>query len=278
MADERPKFYAPPVVETALSVQFNGLPGYSTAHAGWFWKEYLAKLQGSPFGNWNQVVDAPRVEDQFERFGADDAWPAPFAMKLLPPSQSHRTQIIRSDREQLIQIQDSRFILNWKKQSGSYPKFRPLLEEFRILLHAFESFATDANFGTIQYNQWEIAYIDHLKKGEMWESARDWSKIFPGLSMPCARINHLLSAGDETVSADWRFSLAGQRGRMYISLRQLRISPSDQEVLSVTFVGRGPVTTSTTWEQGFEIAHEALNETFLAVTSPEAHERWNKRA
>ncbi|OLB29539.1 MAG: hypothetical protein DMG41_37135 [Acidobacteria bacterium] len=40
----RPKFDAPPVVETVLSVQFSSLPGFATAHAGWFWKEYLEKL------------------------------------------------------------------------------------------------------------------------------------------------------------------------------------------------------------------------------------------
>ncbi len=278
MADERPKFHAPPVVETALSVQFNSLPGYSTAHAGWYWKEYLEKLQAEPSWNWTQATDAPRVDDQFERFGADDVWRPPFTMRQVPPSQPQRTQIIRADGERLIQVQDSRFILNWKKQSGSYPKYRPLLEEFRAALTAFELFVDKAGLGKLQYNQWEIVYIDQLKKGEMWESARDWSKIFPGLSMPPARVNHLLSEGDETVSADWRFSLAHQRGRMYISLRQIRIPPSGQEVLNVTFLGRGPVTILTTWEQGFEIAHEALNETFLAITSPEAHKRWNERA
>lgn len=277
MAHGWPKFDAPPVVETALSVQFANLPGYSTAHTGWFWKEYLEKLEEQPSRRWSQAVDAPRLEDQFERFGAEDIWVPQFAMKVLPPSQSQRTQIIRSNGERMIQVQDSRFILNWKKQAGAYPSFEPLLQEFGTMLHAFETFSVEAGFGTLRYNQWEIAYVDQLKKGDMWESARDWSKIFPGLSMPPVRVNQLLSTGDETMSADWRFSLADRRGRMYIALRQLRIPPSNEEVLNVTFVGRGPVTASQTWEQGFEIGHEALNETFLAITSPEAQERWKER-
>ena len=40
---ENIKFGAPPVVETALSVQFNPLAGFTTAHAGWFWKDYVEK-------------------------------------------------------------------------------------------------------------------------------------------------------------------------------------------------------------------------------------------
>src|SRR6266404_5886030 len=130
MAQSRPKFEAPPVVETVLSLQFASLPGYSTAHAGWFWKEYLEKLAEGSSLRWSQAVDAPRLEDQLERCGADDKWVVVPQVKLLPPSQSQRTQIIRSDGERMIQVQDSRFVLNWKKQAGVYPSFEPLLHEF----------------------------------------------------------------------------------------------------------------------------------------------------
>lgn len=271
----RPKFDAPPVVETVLSAQFAPLPGYSTAHAGWFWKEYLEKLgEESPL-KWSRTVDAPRLEDQFERFGVEDMWGPQVQIRLQPPTQSNRTQMIRSDGERMIQIQDSRFILNWRKQSGAYPSFDPLLQEFRTLLHAFETFASEAGLGSLHYNQWEIDYVDQIRKGDMWESARDWSKIFPGLAMP--RVDQLVSSGDETMSADWRFSLADQRGRMYISLRQMRTPPSNEEVLNITFIGRGPVSASHDWESGFQLGHDALNETFLAITSPEAQTRWRKK-
>jgi uncharacterized protein (TIGR04255 family) len=272
----RQKFDAPPVIETVLSVQFASLPGYATAHAGWFWKEYLDKLTEESGLKWTQAVDAVRIEDQFERFGSEDIWGPPFSFKAIQGSQPNRTQLIRADGERMVQIQDSRFILNWKKQTGAYPSFKPLLEEFRTALHAFESFVAEAGFGNLAYNQWEIIYIDQLKKGEMWESARDWSRIFPGLAMPPVQ-TELLTTGDETMSADWRFSLANRRGRMYIALRQLRTLPSNEEVLNITFVGRGPVTATQTWEQGLEIGHEALNETFLAITSAEAQARWGKK-
>src|SRR5580704_4803227 len=106
MAQGRPKFDAPPVVETALSLQFSNLPGYSTAHAGWFWKEYLDKLTRESNFKWSQAVDAVRIEDQFERFGSEDIWGPQFAMRVMPPSQSHRTQMVRSDGERMIQVQD----------------------------------------------------------------------------------------------------------------------------------------------------------------------------
>jgi uncharacterized protein (TIGR04255 family) len=277
VAFAEPKFHDPPVVETALGVQFDNLPGYSTAHAGWYWRKYLETLGNESSLTWSKGTDAPRLEDQFERFGVDDMWGPQVAMRLLPPSQSHRTQVIRSDGERMVQIQDSRVLLNWQKRAGAYPKFGPLLEEFRTVLQAFESFVAEAGLGTLRMNQWEIAYVDQIRKGDMWQSSEDWGKIFPGLLPVASWSSHLLSGGAEAMSADWRFSLANQNGRMYVSLRQMRVPPSNEEVLSATFVARGPVTASMTWEQGLKVGHAVLNETFLGITSPEARDHWKER-
>lgn len=277
MVQGRPKFDAPPVIETVLSVQFTPLPGFTAAHTGWFWKEYLEKLGEGPSKEWSQAVEAPRLEEQFERFGTEDPWVVP-SMKLMQGVHSPRMQFIRSDGERMIQVQDSRFVLNWKKQTSEYPSFEALLPEFRSMLHAFESFAREARLGQLAYNQWELIYVDQIKKGDMWDSVRDWSRIFPGLTMPPASLDHAPRTGDERMSADWRFSLAKQRGRMYISLRQGWIQSSAEEVCNVTFTARGPVTESQSWEQGFELGHEAVRETFLAMTSPEAQEHWKRRA
>jgi uncharacterized protein (TIGR04255 family) len=167
--------------------------------------------------------------------------------------------------------------LNWKKESGAYPSFGPLLDEFRTLLQTFESFAHEAGFPPLTYNQWEVVYVDQLKKGELWDSARGWSKIFPGLSMPQLPDSTLLSSRDENVSADWRFAISDQRGRMYVSLRQAKIPPTNEEVLNVTFLARGPANDYESNLRGLELGHEVLNETFLAITSPEAQAHWNRR-
>jgi uncharacterized protein (TIGR04255 family) len=272
MPPDHPQFDRPPVVETALSLQFTPLVRYTGAHAGWFWKEYLDKL-GEGSKQWSQVAEVPKLPDQFERFGNEDVW-APRSVKFVQGLQSPRTQIVRSDGERMIQIQDSRFILNWKKQAGEYPSYDVLVPELRIIIHAFEAFAGEAGFGALQYNQWEVAYVDQLAKGELWETPRDWSKIFPGLTVPPAPVSE---AKDETMSADWRFAIPGQRGRLYMSLRQIRIPPSNQEVLNVTYVARGPVSAFHTWEQGLNVGHEAITALFLSMTSREAQAHWKRR-
>lgn len=271
MVQGRPKFAQPPVVETALSVQFTPLPRYTGAHAGWFWKEYLEKL-----GDWSQVVEMPKIPDQFERFGTEDIWVAP-SVQFLQGVQSPRTQIIRADGERMIQVQDSRLVLNWRKQAADYPSYDVLVPEFQTLLHALESFSAEAGFGALAYNQWEVVYVDQFKKGQLWESVRDWSRIFPGLSIP-VNVSEVPTTGDETMSADWRFSLAGHKGRLYVSLRQARVPPSNDEVLNVTFVARGPVNASQGWRQGLDFGHDSISAVFLSITSAQVQESWKKRS
>jgi uncharacterized protein (TIGR04255 family) len=269
------KFEMPPVVETALSVQFNSLSGFTAAHAGWFWKEYVEKLSDGPPKDWKQVVEAVRLPDQYEKFGVDDVW-VPAALKVTHGVVSPRIQIIREDRERMIQLQDTRFVLNWRKQSAPYPKYETLLPEFRNMLHAFESFCGEVGWGVPAYNQWEVLYVDQIKKGTMWDSAGNLNRIFPALTRPPVSARYVPPSDDETLSADWRFSLEGRRGRLHLQFRQARLPQTNEEVVQLTTTARGPVTETQTWEQGLDFGHEALAESFLAITSPEAQETWKK--
>jgi uncharacterized protein (TIGR04255 family) len=269
------KFDAPPVVETALSVQFNALAGFTAAHAGWFWKEYIEKLGDGPSKEWKQATETARIPELFEKFGAEDLWALP-SFRMMPGVMTPRTQIIRADSERMIQVQDNRFILNWRKQTSAYPTYEILLPEFRNMLNAFESFCSEAAFGIPVYNLWEVTYVDQVKKGTMWDSVRNLNRIFPALGTPSVSNRHTPPSDDETISADWRFSLADRRGRLYIQLRQAKLQPSNDEVIQLTTTARGPVNETQSWEQGMNFGHDALRETFLSITSTEAQQFWKK--
>lgn len=273
--DENIKFGAPPVVETVLSVQFNDLAGFTSAHAGWFWKEYVEKLGDGPPNEWKQVTEAPRIQDVAEKFGAEEVWIAP-SVSLIQGAVSQRIQILRSDGERMVQVQSNRLILNWQKGASEYPTYETLLPEFRNMLNAFETFCSEAGFSAPVYNLWEVTYVDQVKKGTMWDSARDLNRIFPALAPSQVSFRHAPPSADERISGDWRFSLVDRRGRLYIQLRQAKLQPSNEEVIQLTTTARGPVSESQSWEQGLNFGHEAIRETFLAITSAEAKEFWKK--
>lgn len=115
MSNGLPQYDAPPVIETVLSTQFGRLPSFTLAHAGWFWKNYLDE-------SWVSAAEAARLGDVFERFGDERVW-TQHAIQFVPMgTESHRLQILRDDQERMIQVQNTRFIQNWRKREGGYRK------------------------------------------------------------------------------------------------------------------------------------------------------------
>jgi uncharacterized protein (TIGR04255 family) len=269
--DNLPKFDAPPVVETALSIQFSRLPGFSGAMAGWFWKEYLSK---EPDGaKWNKVLEAPRIEDEFEKFGDAEQF-VRFGLRV-GEIESQRTQVVREGDERMIQLQDSRFILNWRKRTSAYPSFEVVLQQFRSIYPAFQRFVIDVDKGPLEENQWEVTYVNHIPQGELWQTPRDWVAIIPATVFPSAPEG----LSGETLSANWRFGINGERGRLYVSVRHAKVNTSNEVVLQLTLTARGQIDVDKKWaaEQGFVIGHAAIVQTFTEMTSAEAHAHWKRR-
>lgn len=266
-----PRFDAPPVIETAISVQFARLAGFSTAMVGWFWKTYLSKIPGGE--SWTKATETVRIEDQFEGFGSTELWHQ-LAFRM-SPVEPQRTQISKVGDERLIQIQDSRFILNWRKQSGEYPSFDALVKEFRLIFPTFARFAADAEMGALEPNQWELIYINHIPKGDLWQTPKDWKNVLPFLSFPPTGIADISA---QTLSSDWRFGLSENRGSLYVGLRHAKVPPSTDDLMQLTLTARGPIDISKGWtlDDGLLIGHESIVRSFAAMTSGEAHKLWQR--
>ena len=137
MTKALPEFSDPPVVETVLGGQFDRL-GLSSALAGWYWKSQLSD-------KWTTSNDAQRLDDVFERFGDERKWADPAPRLRISQSPNSRLQIIREDGTRMVQVQDSRFIYNWKKnEESSYPSYQTLLHEFKDQVEKFSDFVQNS--------------------------------------------------------------------------------------------------------------------------------------
>src|SRR6266545_1380132 len=195
MPEPLPQFDEPPVIETVLGVQFDKLPDFSPAHAGWFWRESLPST-------WTKAKEVPRLPDSFERFGDEDRFGIP-GLALRAP-EPERIQLLQEDEERMIQIQDSKFILNWRKREGHrYPSYERLLPEFRKKFDAYRAFVMRSKLGELNINQWEITYVNKITKGQLWESTSDFARLFPGLCKAPPSDGFDL----DHLDCDWRFAL-----------------------------------------------------------------------
>ena len=269
MDDHLPEFGAPPVIETAIGVQFQPLPNYTTAHAGWFWREHLNPAA------WPKVTEVERLEDQFERFGDERKWGLP-GLRLRLGTSPDRTQFAPDDETRLVQIQNSRLIYNWRKRTGDYPRYSKLRSEFDSRFVEFSQFARDANLGELSLNQWEITYVNHIPKGDLWHAPEDWPKILPNLSIPVSR---LPGVSLDSLDTEWSLNLHGNLGRLHISLKHGRAgSPTGPEVLILQLTARGPMANTADLNTGLNLAHEFIVRSFTEMTSETAHKFWKRRS
>lgn len=275
VANGLPEYDEPPVVETVLGAQFARLSSFTAVHAGWFLKSQLD-------ASWTKTQEVPRIQDVFERFGSARIWLQNEIRLIQPGSQSSRLQIVRDDEERMLQLQDSRFIQNWKKGPGGagYPSYRKLLPEFKDYFSRFDAFALAEKLGSLQVNQWEITYVNLLPRGGLWNSPQDLPKIFPWFAMPVAGLDAVKEL-DAFGSGEWSFELADQVGRLYVSMAQVRIgSPVDgPETLNLQLTARGPTQPDKGVDlfRGLDIGHGAIVRAFTAMTSAYAHKIWKRR-
>lgn len=267
--EENLSFENPPVIETVISVQFRPIAGFTSGHFGWFWKQSLAP-------SWVKTVEAPCLPDQFERFGEQQILTPQAMFRFLDPNQPNRLQIVTSEDDRVVQLQNSRFIYNWRKRGAVYPRFKELCPEFLNKFGAFQGFLERAGLEPPSLNQWEITYINHINKGDLWQTTSDWSEILPGV-FPIPRGADEVRF--ESVAVQWHFEITPERGRLHVSAEHGR-SHEGGEVLVLQLTARGPVEPddpSRSLDAGLNLGHCSLVRTFARIASQKALDHWGIR-
>ena len=115
------KFERPPIVEVVCGLSFELPKPLTSAFIGLYWSkiksEYPNTLDQAPIpATFEGPVGAGNIELQFLQ---------------LPPLR--RTFFSSPDGRHLVQVQDDRFLLNWKKieDSDQYPSYANVIHKFR---------------------------------------------------------------------------------------------------------------------------------------------------
>jgi uncharacterized protein (TIGR04255 family) len=227
-----PNYLNPPVVEVILGVQFDRLHGFSNAHPGAFWNTL------DP-AEWPTVSDAPPLEPQFETFGESITWKGGQVQIRLTQDLSSRLQIKNRNGDRLIQVQNGRLHFNWLGQAGgSYPRYDKVRESFVWALQKFIEFIAAAKFGDFRPNQWEVTYLNHIPRGTVWNTPREWD--FFRLLGPLPEIEGLVQG--ESFGGEWHFIIPEHRGRLHVAWQHGRkTEPKEEELIVLTLTARGPL-------------------------------------
>ncbi len=208
-----PDFDDPPVVETVLGVEFAPLEKWSIPHFGLFWHEVRDEYPGFEV--------QPPLDSQIERFGREVRREArqPQMVKFEVLSQPPiRCWFIDQSGRRLLQVQNDRFVHNWRKvgPAETYPRYESIRPIFEREWERFCRFLESNALGTPEVRQCEVSYVNHLDQGKGWQTFADlgnviacWSGTPTGRFLPAP----------EDVGLKTCYLMPDNQGRLHIQLQ-----------------------------------------------------------
>lgn len=252
-----PHYENPPVAEVVMGVSFAPFLGtWRAPHLGLFWdriRDDFPRCEHVP-----PLGDAPP---------AAPGWPLP-----LP-----RTWFISGDESVLIQLQNGRFLLNWRRREGQqYPRYSQIKPWFEARLVQFRAFATQEGLGDVSVRECELTYINHVPHGGFVGSEGELGKILRDVSWKGDEDRFLPSPKETALK--WRFDLPHSRGILELDVKHALRQPGNTPLYLVELTARGSgQAIEGDVMQWFDLGHEWIVKGFADLTTERAQvELWRR--
>ncbi|MGB9077169.1 MAG: TIGR04255 family protein [Terracidiphilus sp.] len=253
MSEPLPEYERPPVVETALAVEFAQLPGWNVVHFGALWERFKAEypsFETHPYVN-------PFIPGEFS---FDN-----------PPL---RCFFVDVEGTQVVQVRSGAFVRNWRArpQNNIYPRYATIRPSFERDFQTFGQFLQEFRFAPLEIWKCEVTYINHFVHGREWEDVLSLSRILPILSPD--RMSGLLTNISHARFAVG-FELPEDAGTLQVELVPL-ISPEGKQVmqLGLTAVGRPRGSDVSSILEWLDKGHYAVVKGFSEFTSIDSQRQY----
>jgi len=254
MASQLPQYEKPPVTETVLGLEFRPISTWQTPFFGLFWSKIRDR--------YNKIAVRPPLPDESGEFGISiNFGPMPV-----------RCWFIDESEQWLIQLQNSRFISNWRKLTGNdYPSYQLFRNRFVDHYATFEQLLKDENFPEVHYFQAEVSYINQIEVSGFSEL----SQIFPIFSgfREGGILPHPQGGEIKIV-----YPMPDERGRLSIGIHSITNHATARELLQLTVTAKTLIASNTTEAalEALDFSHEWVVNGFTDFTSPEMHKIWKR--
>ena len=265
-----PEYDSPPVVEVAISVQFDELTDFRLIHFGLFYDSLRKRYP--------RVEDHPALGSIIEFHGQRSAPMTSLTIESV--AGRGRSWYVSDDSRQLLQLQSNRFTFNWRLlgDDAKYPGYVALREQFRLEYSALLEFVNFHRLGQISPLQCELTYVNHLVHGKGWTERHELSEILGAWAG--SQEDSILPAPDD-VQLGWQYRLADKgrpSGSLNVQLHSaIRMSDS-VPVFVFQLVGRG-TPRNQSLEGVLELcdtAHEWIVTGFTNLTTSRMHKVWGR--
>jgi uncharacterized protein (TIGR04255 family) len=265
-----PQFDNPPLVETALSVQFERLPSVRSVHFGLFWRLVRDRYPTSQ--------EHPPLSPVVEQFAEPQFQPARLQFEAYDSLSLRRIWLLNSAGTEMMQLQNDRFIKNWRKgdEEQEYPRYEPVIRPaFERDFREFQSFLAAEKLGQTKINQCEVTYVNHVVAGEGWNGWAEIDKVFEFYKQSSTGP---FPGRAEDVGFHARFPILGPNkepiGRLYVEVQPAMRVPDGKPMYTFNLTARGM------WGGDLEfldIGRRWIVKSFERLTTSNMHVIWKKK-
>ncbi len=276
MRPDLPNYKKPPVVEVALSVQFEQLTEMRTHHVGLLWAEYRKRFPN--------IEEHPLLEPVFETF-LNTSSPRPrLTVRITESPEFPRCWFLNPEKTRLIQVQNDRFIYNWRKVEGDeeYPRYEDVRDNFLKELHIFTNFIGREKLGEVKPNHCDVTYVNSIPTEEgIFDHARI-GKVIKTIAFNYGSEANIFNLNHEDARFYVRYLIPDSEGepcgRLHISFEPLYRSKDGQPIFLLKLTARGtPDPDDINGVVNFlDSGREHIVNGFTAWTTKFMHEKWER--
>lgn len=253
-----PSYRNPPVNEVVCGMRFHTPDKFRITHIGLLWNKFRS--------DYAVIQHAPPVVSVQGEIIVDTQSGIP-----LP-----RVWFINETDDQLVQFQVDRFYFNWRRRGGVYPRYPHVIKNFESVWDTIVNFFNEFELGEVNPIECELSYINHIPRGQGWNTVDDLPKIFSDFGWKQTTGRFL----PNPVNVAWQigFPLQETMGHLIINLKQTKRTEDKVPLFVLELTARGfcESTEKSAIRQWFDVAHEWIVRGFTDVTTPEVQKLWER--
>lgn len=273
----RPDYQKPPVSEVVLSLQFEKLDSLGSTQIGLMWEKFRKRFP--------KTEEHHPLEPSFEKFGVPVLIKQGVRIEHFDAPVVPRFWFLNDGGTQLIQIQQDRFIYNWRKMDGEaeYPRYETISQTFRKDLFSFSDFLHKEKIGELIPDQCEVTYVNHIVAGNGWDNHGELDKL---LTIIKSEYSDEFLPTPENMRLALKYVIPNPDnkdddpiGRLHISCNPLFQRSDDKPLFSLTLTARGrPINSNIEGALRFmDIGREWIVRGFTSITTPQFHKIWERQ-
>lgn len=255
MAERKiPSYKEPPVTEVAVGVSLP-LLSLQTRHIGQFWTEIQEEYPTT-----EDVAPIP-----------SEVFTPPIRVTFLQIPPLRRVFMKTRDQDYILQIQEGRFLSNWRKHPAEapYPRYASVLEHFLKSWEKYAAFLKKNELTVPEPTGYELTYVNELEDPSnaginALVKPLDWPMLHP----------EFLTRPPQMTNISWSFALPDSKGTMNVSVNRSERPQGAAALLVLSCVG--PSSGEYSLRDWFDTAHEWIVRGFTDLTTEKAHTIWKR--